>query len=54
MKTDGNYRMPRSVKRMMASITDKKERDVYKRFAVEADAARKSQEWVILGRGEKE
>lgn len=54
MKTDGNYRMPRSVKRMMASISDKKERDNFKRFAVDADASRKSQEYVILGRGEKE
>ncbi len=54
MKSDGNYRMHKSIKRLTASITDKKERDAYKKFAIDADVARKSQEYVILGRGEKE
>jgi hypothetical protein len=54
MKTDGNYRMHRSIKRMTASIMDRKERENYKRFAIDADASRKRQEFVILGRGEKE
>lgn len=54
MTRDGNYRMHKSIKRMLASITDKRERSITKKFAIEADVSRKSQERVILGRGEKE
>jgi hypothetical protein len=54
MKSDGNYRMHKSIKRMIASIGDKKERNAFKKFAIQADMSYKSQDWVILGRGEKE
>lgn len=54
MKSDGNYRMHKSIKRILASIGDKKERNTFKKLAIQADVAYKSQDWVILGRGEKE
>lgn len=54
MKSDGNYRMHRSVKRLLATIVDKKQRNTFKKFAIDADVSYKSQNWVILGRGEKD
>lgn len=54
MKSDGNYRMHKSLKRVLATISDKKERSTFKKLAIQADVSYKSQDWVILGRGEKE
>ena len=54
MKTDGNFKLSKAAKCMMASITDKKERDSYKRFLIDAEATRTRLERVILKGNEKE
>ncbi len=40
MKTDGNFRLKKQTKLIMASILDKKERNIYKRAAIDAQASR--------------
>lgn len=54
MKTDGNFKLSKESKCVIASITDKKERDLYKRFAIDAEATRSKLDRVILKGNEKE
>lgn len=54
MKTDGQFKLSKQAKCMMASITDKKERDLYKRFAIDAEATRSKLDRVILKGNEKD
>jgi hypothetical protein len=51
MKTDSNYRMSKQIKRTLSTIMDRKERNIYKRAAIDADASWQKGSWVILKNG---
>jgi len=40
MKTDKNFNLSKPTKRILASITDKEQRRVYKKVMIEAEASR--------------
>jgi len=48
MKRDGNYRMSKPLKRMLATIQDKNERAKFKELAIQAEMSYVSNDWVIL------
>jgi len=51
MKTDASYRMSKQIKRTLSTIMDRKERNIYKRAAIDADASWQKGSWVILKNG---
>lgn len=51
MKTDANFNLSKMAKLRMGSIYDKKERSLYKKYAIIAEATAAKQERVILKGG---
>lgn len=54
MKTDGQFKLSKGAKCVMAQITDKNKRDLYKKFAIDAEATRSKLDRVILKGNEKD
>jgi len=54
LKTDSNFKLSKMAKIAISSIADKKARDNYKKFVIDAEATRFKTERVILKGNDKE